>query len=52
VAKGAWALNGKRGVTRETAILLAGFFETTAESWMNLQMKYDLWFAERAMRDA
>src|SRR2546426_2183746 len=27
-------INGKRGVTPETAILLARFFETTAEFWM------------------
>jgi antitoxin HigA-1 len=44
-------INGKRGVTPETAILLARFFETTAEFWMNLQTKHDLWFAERAMRN-
>ena len=41
--------NGKRGVTPETALLLARFFETTAEFWMNLQTKYDLWMAEREM---
>jgi len=44
-------INGKRGVTPETALLLARFFETTAEFWMNLQTKHDLWFAERAMRN-
>ena len=40
-------INGKRGVTPETAVLLARFFETTAEFWMNLQTKYALWCAER-----
>jgi addiction module HigA family antidote len=45
-------VNGKRGVTPETAILLARFFETTAEFWMNLQTQYDLWFAERALSKA
>jgi antitoxin HigA-1 len=40
-------VNGKRSITPETAILLARFFETTAEFWMNLQTQYDLWFAER-----
>jgi addiction module HigA family antidote len=45
-------VNGKRGVTPETAILLSRAFETTAEFWMNLQTKYDLWFAERQMRGA
>lgn len=42
-------VNGKRGVTPETAILLARYFDTTAEFWMNLQTKYDLWIAQRAM---
>lgn len=40
-------INGKRGITAETAVLLAGFFETTSEFWMNLQTQYVLWFAER-----
>ena len=44
-------INGKRGISPETAVLLARFFETTAEFWMNLQTRYDLWFAERALRD-
>jgi antitoxin HigA-1 len=43
-------VNGKRGVTPETAILLARIFETTPEFWMNLQTKYDLWMAEQKMR--
>jgi addiction module HigA family antidote len=45
-------VNGKRSVTPETAILLARFFETTAEFWMNLQTQYDLWHAERALSKA
>ena len=43
-------VNGKRGVTPETAILLARFFETTAEFWMNLQTQHDLWIAAREMQ--
>ncbi len=35
-------VNGKRGVTPETAWLLAGAFGTTPEFWMNLQTAYDL----------
>ena len=35
-------VNGKRGVTPETAWLLAQAFGTTAEFWANLQMAYDL----------
>lgn len=42
-------IKGKRGMTPETAILLGKFFETTAEFWMNLQAKRDLWLAERKM---
>jgi addiction module HigA family antidote len=45
-------VNKKRGVTPETALLLARAFETTAEFWMNLQTKYDLWMAEREMKGA
>jgi len=35
-------LNGVRGITAETALLLAGRFGTTAELWMNLQTAHDL----------
>src|SRR3989344_7703175 len=35
-------LNGKRGITSETALRLARFFGTSAEFWVNLQTRYDL----------
>lgn len=35
-------VRGKRGVTPDTAWLLAQAFGTTPEFWMNLQMGYDL----------
>lgn len=35
-------VNGKRGITPETAWLFAGAFGTTPEFWMNLQAQYDL----------
>ncbi len=35
-------VNGKRGVTPETAWLLAGAFGTSPEFWTNLQTAYDL----------
>ncbi len=35
-------VRGKRGVTPETAWLLAQALETTPELWMNLQSAYDL----------
>jgi addiction module HigA family antidote len=43
-------INGKRGMSPETALLLAQFFETTPEFWMNLQTKFDLWHAQREMK--
>lgn len=42
-------VNGKRGVTAETAILLARVLGTTPEFWMNLQTRYDLWIAQARM---
>jgi addiction module HigA family antidote len=35
-------VRGKRGVTPDTAWLLAQAFSTTPEFWMNLQQAYDL----------
>ncbi len=39
-------LNGRAGISPEMAIRLSIAFKTTAESWMNQQMQYDLWQAE------
>ena len=38
-------INGKRGVTAETAVLLAKELKTTPEFWMNLQNAVDLYEA-------
>lgn len=35
-------IRGKRGMTPETAWLLAGAFGTTPEFWLNLQANHDL----------
>ncbi len=35
-------VNGKRGITPETAWLLAQAFRTSPEFWINLQNTYDL----------
>ena len=35
-------IQGKRGVTPETAWLLAAAFETTPQFWLNLQANHDL----------
>ena len=33
---------GKRSITADTALRIARFFGTDAQSWMNLQTRYDL----------
>ncbi len=35
-------VNGKRGVTPDTALLLSAALGTSAEFWINLQTSYDL----------
>ena len=39
-------LNGRRGVTADTALRLARYLGTTAEFWMNLQKTFELRTAE------
>ena len=39
-------LNGKRGITADTAMRLARYFKTSAGMWMTLQARYDLQVAE------
>ncbi|MCX6539830.1 MAG: HigA family addiction module antitoxin, partial [Acidobacteria bacterium] len=40
-------LNGRAGISPEMAIRLSLAFNTTAESWLNQQVQYDLWHADR-----
>jgi len=40
-------VNGKRGITADTALRLAKYFRVSAELWMNLQSDYDLRVAQR-----
>lgn len=35
-------VNQKRGISADSALRLAKYFGTTAEFWMNLQLKYEL----------
>ena len=42
-------IKGQRGITGDTAVRLATFYNTTAEFWMNLQKTYELCLAERAL---
>ena len=40
-------VNGRAGISPEMAVRLSLAFNTTAESWLNQQVQYDLWHAER-----
>ena len=40
-------MNGRAGISPEMAVRLSIAFDTSAESWINLQLQYDLWHAER-----
>ncbi|MBW4617244.1 MAG: HigA family addiction module antidote protein [Desmonostoc vinosum HA7617-LM4] len=41
-------INGRRGITADTALRLGQYFGTGAEIWMNLQKNYELRLAEQA----
>jgi len=41
-------LGGRRAITAETALRFARYFGTDAQSWINLQARYDLSLARRA----
>lgn len=38
-------VNGKRGMTPSTALRLAKFFGVSADFWMNVQLRWDMYFA-------
>jgi addiction module HigA family antidote len=40
-------LNGRAGISPEMAVRLSMAFDTSAESWLNQQLQYDLWHAEK-----
>ncbi len=40
-------VNGRRGITPSTALRLAKFFGMTPDFWMNLQLRWDLYFAQK-----
>lgn len=45
-------INGKRGITADTALRLARLLKTSPEFWMGLQADWDLWHAADALRKA
>ena len=40
-------VNGRAGTSPEMAIRLSIAFDTSAESWLNQQVQFDLWQAEQ-----
>ena len=44
-------VNGRRSLTPDTALRLSKFFGTSAAFWMNHQLRWDLFFAQREGRD-
>lgn len=40
-------INKKRGITPSTALRLARFFGMSAEFWLNLQVRWDLYKAQK-----
>ncbi|MBD2298809.1 HigA family addiction module antidote protein [Nostoc sp. FACHB-87] len=42
-------INGKRGITADTALRLGQYFGTGGEFWLNLQKNYELRLAEQTV---
>ena len=40
-------LNGRAGISPVMAVRLSMAFNTSSESWLNQQVQYDLWHAEK-----
>ena len=45
-------VRGRRGVTPATSLRLAKFFGTSPDFWLALQLRWDLYHAQRAERAA
>ena len=43
-------INGRAGISPEMAVRLSMAFNTSAESWLNQQLQYDLWHAEKTRK--
>ena len=44
-------INERRGITPSTALRLAKFFDMSADFWMNLQLRWDLYHAQQIEQD-
>ncbi len=45
-------INGRRGITPGTALRLAQVFGVSADFWMNVQLRWGLYFAKESESDA
>ena len=45
-------INGRRGITPSTALRLSKAFGVSADFWMNIQLRWDLYFAKKSESDA
>ncbi len=43
-------VRGRRGVTPATALRLAKYFNNSADFWLNVQLRWDLYHAQRSER--
>jgi addiction module HigA family antidote len=41
-------INGRRGITPSTALRLSKVFGVSADFWMNIQLRWDLYFAKKS----
>ncbi len=44
-------INGRRGMTPRTALSLSRFFGVSPDFWMNLQLRWDLYLAQKSETD-
>ena len=44
-------INGRHGITPNTALRLSTFFGVSPDFWLNLQLRWDLYFAKQAEAD-
>ncbi|MCX5976593.1 MAG: HigA family addiction module antitoxin [Coprothermobacterota bacterium] len=40
-------VNGRRGITPSTALRLAKYFNMTPDFWMNVQLRWEMYFAQQ-----
>jgi antitoxin HigA-1 len=44
-------VNGRRGIAPSTALRLGKFFNMSPDFWMNLQLRWDMYFAQQEEKE-